>query len=106
MLLNPRRPVRVKALPGKTMSYNALNEGSVVLRLEFSIADAVHQRGLFAVLQAAIAAWWSRPRIARVIDLPARLRADVGLPPADGFDQWLQPGDSPQVPPPLWRPGL
>ncbi|UXN73767.1 hypothetical protein N8D56_24170 [Devosia sp. A8/3-2] len=38
------------------MSYNALNEGSVVLRLEFSIADAVHQRGLFAVLQAAIAA--------------------------------------------------
>lgn len=88
------------------MSYNALNEGSVVLRLEFSIADAVHQRGLFSVLRAAIAAWWNRPRISRAVDLPERLRADIGLPPQEGFDQWIKPAVNPQVPPPLWRPGL
>ncbi len=88
------------------MSFNALNEGSVVLRLEFSIADAVHQRGLIPVLHAAFAAWWNRPRMSRAIDLSPRLRADVGLPPAEGFDQWLQPTANPPIPPPLWRPGM
>lgn len=88
------------------MSYNALNEGSVVLRLEFSIADAVHQRGLFSVLRAAIAAWWNRPRIGRAADLPARLRADIGLPPDTRPTYWPEPSANPQVPPPMWRPGL
>lgn len=86
------------------MSYQTLPEGSVVLRLEFSIADAVHQRGLFTVLAAAISAWWNRPRLPT--RLPARLRADVGLPPEIGFDQWLETSANPQVPPPLWRPGM
>ena len=86
------------------MSYNALNEGSVVLRLEFSIADAVHQRGLSPVLRAAIAAWWNRP--GRPDDLPARLRADVGLPPDIRPAFWPEPSANPQIPPPLWRPGM
>lgn len=62
------------------MSSNVLSERSVVLRLEFSIADAVHQRGLMPVLAAALAAWWNRPRVPA--ELPAYLREDVGLPPA------------------------
>lgn len=62
------------------MTSNVLDERSIVLRLEFSIADAVHQRGLTPVLAAALAAWWNRPRApARV---PAYLRQDLGLPPA------------------------
>jgi hypothetical protein len=61
------------------MSYNVLSERSVVLRLEFSIADAVHQRGLLPVLASAMSAWWNRPRVPS--ELPAYLRADVGLPP-------------------------
>lgn len=88
------------------MSYNALNEGSVVLRLEFSIADAVHQRGLFSVLRAAIAAWWSRPRIGHVAHLSPRLLADIGLPPDTRPTYWPEPSANPQVPPPMWRPGL
>ena len=63
------------------MSNATLPEGSVVLRLEFSIADAVQQRGLLSVVGSAIAAWWNRPRVPS--DLPDYLRADVGLPPAD-----------------------
>lgn len=64
------------------MSSNVLDERSVVLRLEFSIADAVRHRGLFAVLRAAVSAWWAQsPR--GYSEVPAYLRADVGLPPAD-----------------------
>ena len=59
------------------MSYNVPAEGNIVLRLEFSIADAVHQRGLLSVLGTAISAWWNRPRLPS--NLPAYLRADVGL---------------------------
>ncbi len=60
------------------MSNAPLSEGSIVLRLEFSIADAVQQRGLLSVLGAAIAAWWNRPRLPQ--NLPNHLRADIGLP--------------------------
>ena len=68
------------------MSSNALSERSVVLRLEFSIADAVHQRGLVPVLAAALAAWFNRPR--PPAELPAYLREDVGLPPVAEPLQW------------------
>ena len=64
------------------MSSNVLDERSVVLRLEFSIADAVQQRGLVPVVLSAINAWWSQ-RPARYSDVPNYLREDVGLPPAD-----------------------
>ena len=65
-------------LAGMKMSSNVLSERNVVLRLEFSIADAVHQRGLVPVLAAAMRAWWNRPRVPS--NLPGYLRADVGLP--------------------------
>lgn len=68
------------------MSSNVLSERSVVLRLEFSIADAVHQRGLLPVLAAALAAWWKRPGVPS--ELPAYLREDVGLPPVAEPVQW------------------
>ena len=87
------------------MSYNSLSEGSVVLRLEFSIADAVHQRGLPSVIGTSIAAWWNRPRMPA--DLPANLRADVGLPPINEPAHWLDlPAVNTQGPPALWRPGM
>jgi hypothetical protein len=84
------------------MSSKPLPSGSIVLRLEFSIADAVHQRGLFSVLVAAVSAWWHRPRLPA--PLPAYLRADLGLPPES--ESWPEPSRSPQIPPPLWRPGM
>ena len=68
------------------MSNAPLSEGSIVLRLEFSIADAVQQRGLLSVLGTAIAAWWNRPRLPQ--HLPNNLRADIGLPPSDGPLLW------------------
>jgi hypothetical protein len=86
------------------MSYNTLPEGSIVLRLEFSIADAVHQRGLLSVIGTAISAWWNRPRLPA--ELPAYLRADVGLPPVALPIHWLDvPGRS-GIPDPLRRPGM
>lgn len=79
------------------MSQNTLPEGSVVLRLEFSIADAVQQRGLLSVLGAALLAWWNRPRVPA--NLPAYLREDVGLPPVyDGPLLWYALGPTPAVP--------
>lgn len=62
------------------MTSRVLDEGSIVLRLEFSIADAVHQRGLLPVLRVALAAWIQRP--ARPSRVPDYLREDLGLPPA------------------------
>lgn len=66
---------------------NVLNEGSVVLRLEFSIADAVRQRGILSVMGAALRAWWAQ-RPVHVNRLPPRLREDVGLPPAEEDAWW------------------
>jgi len=83
------------------MTYDALNPRSVTLRLEFSIADAVAQRGLLPVLLAALRAWWSRPRLPP--NLPAYLREDVGLP-AEAV-HWLDLPTSPNAVA-LWRPGL
>jgi len=75
------------------MSIDALPERSIVLRLEFSIADAVHQRGLLPVVAAALAAWWNRPRAPGRV--PDYLRADLGLPPAGEPVLWHS---SPPVP--------
>jgi hypothetical protein len=91
------------ARPEIIMSYNTLPEGSIVLRLEFSIADAVHQRGLLSVIATAISAWWNRPRLPA--NLPAYLRADVGLPPASEAGHWLQFSAS-GIPDPLRRHGM
>ena len=86
------------------MSYNSSSEGSIVLRLEFSIADAVHQRGLLSVLGAAIGAWWNRPQLPS--NLPAYLRVDLGLPPEATQAHWLEISASKGIPGPLRRPGM
>ena len=90
------------------MTYEALDQRSVVLRLEFSIADAVAQRGLFPVLLAAIRAWWARPRLPP--NLPAYLRADVGLSRVDAdIVYWMDIPIHPHsvnAPDPLRRPGM
>lgn len=86
------------------MSFNTLPEAGVVLRLEFSIADAVHQRGLVSVLITAIAAWLNRPRLPA--QLPAYLREDLGLPPDASPAHWLDIPASQTIPPPLRRPGM
>lgn len=86
------------------MSYETLREGSIVLRLEFSIADAVHQRGLLSVLGTAISAWWNRPRLPS--NLPAYLRADLGLPPEATPAHWLEIPSQLGIPDPLRRPGM
>ena len=91
------------ARPETIMSYNTLPEGSIVLRLEFSIADAVYQRGLLSVIATAISAWWNRPRLPS--NLPAYLRADVGLPPTSEAAHWLQISAS-GIPDPLRRHGM
>jgi len=66
---------------------HTLDQRSVVLRLEFSIADAVQQRGLMPVLVEAVRAWWSRPRLPP--NLPDNLRSDVGLGPAREPIYWM-----------------
>lgn len=92
------------ARPETAMSYETLPEGSIVLRLEFSIADAVHQRGLLSVLATAISAWWNRPRLPA--NLPANLRADIGLPPESIDAHWLDISPNQRFPDPLKRPGM
>lgn len=87
-------------VPDAAMSYDAPDEGSVSLRLETYVARAVHSRGLLPVLRVALAAWWNRPRLPA--DLPARLRADMGLPPDNQSRFWPEPSDNPQVPLPMW----
>jgi hypothetical protein len=84
------------------MTY-APDQRSLALRLEYSIADAVQQRGLLAVLLAALRAYWGRPRLPP--DLPAYLRADLGLGPDTEPAHWLDvpinphSGTSPPSPP-------
>lgn len=80
---------------------NALDEGSALLRLEFQVARAVHQRGFLQVLRIAAAAWWNRPRIPP--DMPARLRADMGLPPAPRSKFWPEPDDCSPLPVTMWK---
>lgn len=80
---------------------NALEEGSVLLRLDFEVTKAVHRRGFFRVLRVAMVAWWNRPRIPR--DMPARLRADMGLPPAPKSMFWPEPDDCWPLPVPIWK---
>jgi len=89
---------------GQQMTYDAIDSRSVVLRLEFSIADAVHQRGLVPVLTAAVAAWWNRPRLPA--NLPDYLRADLGLPPAAEAAHWTDIHNGIAMPAPLRRPGM
>jgi hypothetical protein len=89
------------------MSYDALDPRSVTLRLEFSIADAVVQRGLVPVLIEALRAWWKRPRLPP--NLPAYLRVDVGLPAEDNIVYWMDIPIHPHsvaAPDPLRRPGM
>ncbi|MDB5589163.1 MAG: hypothetical protein JWP26_4133 [Devosia sp.] len=89
------------------MTYEALDPRSVTLRLEFSIADAVAQRGLLPVLITAIRAWWSRPRLPP--NLPAYLRVDVGLPAEEHAVYWMDIPIHPHSvasPDPLRRPGM
>ena len=92
------------ARPETIMSYNSVPEGSIVLRLEFSIADAVHQRGLLAVIASAIGAWWNRPRLPD--NLPVHLRADIGLSPDAAPLHWLDINASRAIPDALRRPGM
>ena len=66
---------------------HALDQRSITLRYELSIADAVQQRGLIAVLLEALRAYWGRPRLPP--DLPAYLRADIGLGPDPEPAHWL-----------------
>ncbi|MDB5527905.1 MAG: hypothetical protein JWR51_1008 [Devosia sp.] len=89
------------------MTYDALDPHSVTLRLEFSIADAVVQRGLVPVLIEAFRAWWKRPRLPP--NLPAYLRVDVGLPAEDNVVYWMDIPIHPHsvvTPDPLRRPGM
>lgn len=83
------------------MFENALDEGSVLLRLNFEVTNAVHRRGFIPVLRVAVAAWWNRPRIPA--DLPARLRADMGLPPAPRSWFWPEPAEDWPLPVPIWK---
>ena len=76
------------------MSSNLVEGRSVVLRLEFSIADAVRYRGIAAVVAEALRAWWAQRPI-HYSDVPDYLREDIGLPAAAppnylgvGIDVW------------------
>lgn len=82
------------------MNMQVLTERNVVLRLEFSIADAVHQRGLLPVIGAAVAAWMQRPP--KIGKVPPYLRADLGLPPEAEAHHWHSGSLSPP-PPDLFR---
>jgi len=81
---------------------NQFDGRSIVLRVEYSIADAVQQRGLVPVLIAALRAYWSRPRLPP--DLPAYLREDVGLGPLVEPAHWsevpINPHGGGPAPPP------
>lgn len=84
------------------MLIDVLTDGSAVLRHNVHVTKAVHHRGLFPVMRVAVAAWWNRPRIPP--DMPARLRADMGLPPARGSMFWPEADDYWPLPMPMWKP--
>ena len=84
------------------MSIDVLTDGGAVLRHDLDVTKAVYHRGLFAVLRVALLAWWNRPRIPP--DLPARLRADMGLPPAPRSRFWPELEDYWPLPVPMGRP--
>ena len=73
------------------MLVDVLTDGSAVLRHDVQVTTAVHYRGLLPVLRVALCAWWTRPRIPA--DMPARLRADMDLPPAPKSTFWPEPDD-------------
>lgn len=85
------------------MSFNALDEGSSLLRLEFYARRSVHHDGLFAVLRVVVSAWWNRPRIPA--GLSPRLREDMGLPPAPRSIFWPEPDEVWPIHPTVWRLG-
>ncbi|MBE7733934.1 hypothetical protein [Devosia faecipullorum] len=85
------------------MSSNVLEGRSLALRLEYSVADAVRQRGITSVLGEALGAWWAQ-RPSHYSDVPDHLRADLGLPPADRRDCLGIGLDTFRLHPPNWRP--
>ena len=87
---------------GSLMSIDVLTDVGAVLRHDVHVTRAVHHRGLFRVLRVALVAWWTCPRIPP--DMPARLRADMGLPPAPKSMFWPEPDDYWPLPVPLWKP--
>ncbi len=90
-------------LPENQMSSNAIEERSIVLRLECSIADAVRHGGIFVVLREALRAWWAQtPR--SYCEVPDYLRDDVGLSDANDSRQSGANADYLRLHPALWRP--
>lgn len=85
------------------MSSNIIEERSVILRLEFSIADAVRHRGILSVLGEALRAWWAQ-HPAHYSDVPDYLREDVGLDAARSGSCPGINGDAFRLHPPNWRP--
>lgn len=70
------------------MSIVSSSQPPIIMKLEFSIADAVRQRGLISVVLAAFNAWLEQKQ--NYPDVPNHLRADVGLPPTDNLSShWL-----------------
>lgn len=90
-------------LPENQMSSNAIEGRNIVLRLEFSIADAVRHRGILVVLREALRAWWAQsPR--SYSEVPHYLRDDVGLSDANDGRQAGVNADYLRLHPALWRP--
>ena len=84
------------------MSIDALDRRTI--RHDLHIADAVLQCGLATVLRLALRAWWSRRQVPA--DLPARLRLDMGLPPAPRSLFDFEPYEGAPVAPPVWLPRM
>ncbi len=85
------------------MSSTVIEERSVILRLEFSIADAVRHRGIASVVGEALRAWWAQ-RPAHYSDVPDYLREDVGLDAARSSHYLGINVDAWRLHPPNWRP--
>lgn len=81
------------------MSIDALDYRAVTVR---HVTNAVYHQGLFSVLRLALRAWWNRPRLPH--DMPARLREDMGLPPAPPSLFSFEPNDDGPIRLPVWMP--